>query len=239
MNVAVILAGGLGLRLATEPGLPKQFHILNGKPVLIHTLEVFEAHHEIDRICVVCLAEWEGFLSQCLVKSGIKKVTDIVTGGKTRRHSILNALEMLRQSCAARDVILIHDGVRPFVSADLVSRTIAATKRYGSVTAAFHNYEALLLSEDGKRAVGILPRNTIYDIQTPQGFFFELGLECYLEAEKEQIPDDVSGGDMFLALGRQVHMVSGSKANMKLTTRDDMEFLKALDLMMQTRISNP
>lgn len=235
MNTAIILAGGTGQRMADSVGVPKQFFQLNGKPVLIHTLEIFDRHPGVDAICLVCLPEWETFVRDQLVKWRIEKVRNIISGGASRRESIKNGLESLVGKCSPDAIIVVHDGVRPFVTPELISNVIAATRKHNSVTTVYHNYEALLVSSSGLKSSSIVPRSNIYDIQTPQGFRFKSGLENYRLAEAKQIDESISGGDMFITLGQTVYMVEGSKANMKLTTGGDMDLLLALDALNQKK----
>ena len=116
MNIAVIFAGGIGSRMKSK-SKPKQFLLMHGKPIIIHTLEIFEAHDEIDAIVVSCVEEWIPYLVDLIQKYNIKKVKKAVHGGETGQLSIYNGL------CAAEEVaggqksiVLIHDGVRPLIN---------------------------------------------------------------------------------------------------------------------------
>ena len=122
MNSAVIFAGGTGSRMNSKV-LPKQFLKIYGKPVIIHTLEVFENCDEIDEIIVVILQGWERYLQCLLEQYCITKVKKVVTGGETGQQSIYNGLKEIRDG-----IVLIHDGVRPFISSKLIKENIEMCK---------------------------------------------------------------------------------------------------------------
>lgn len=230
MIIAVILAGGTGRRLSKHLPIPKQFIELVGKPLLMHTAEVFDRHPDVDAIYLTCLSGWEDYVRACLARFDIAKVRDVVIGGASRRHSILATLERLAAEHSPDDIVLVHDGVRSFLSPDIVTRVIAATREHGSAVAAYPNYESILVSRDGATVSQLLPRTHLYDIQTPQGFSLRFGLDSYREAERigVDVANEMSGGDLFALLGRNVRLVEGARINMKLTTDDDMRLWRAM-----------
>ena len=117
MNVALIIAGGVGKRMKQD--IPKQFILVNDKPVLLYTLESFENHPVIDAIMVVCLNGWQQILAGYAKKYNITKLQWIVTGGETAQESIRNGVEALKDVCGEEDTVIIHDGIRPIID-DLV-----------------------------------------------------------------------------------------------------------------------
>ena len=131
MNTALIFAGGTGSRMKNKDK-PKQFLELNGKPIIIHTIEHFDEHPEIDAIVVVCLESWIDFLRNKLEKFNIKKVVNIVPGGMSGQESIRNGLFAIRDFVVGKEenpIVLIHDGVRPLINAKLISDTVCKKKR--------------------------------------------------------------------------------------------------------------
>lgn len=126
---AIVLAGGLGNRMGDSIDVPKQFYLLNGKPILIHTLEVFERHPEVDIVCVVCLAGREEYLRESLERFGIRKVGPIVTAGEVRQGSVYNGLKALEGVCRPDDIVIVHDGVRMFIFPELITEIINAVDR--------------------------------------------------------------------------------------------------------------
>ena len=131
MNIAIITAGGTGQRMHTK-NLPKQFLRLYGKPILIYTLEQFDRHEEIDEIILVCVEEYIPYCSKLLEEYKIKKVSSIVSGGKSGFESIHNGLFECSTRYSDDDIVLIHDGVRPLIDKDTISNNITAVKEYGS-----------------------------------------------------------------------------------------------------------
>ena len=131
MNIALIFAGGTGTRMHNT-GLPKQFIELYGKPIIIYTLEIFQKHKDIDAIVIPCVSGWEDYLGELVEKYHITKVTKILTGGKDTQESKMIALDYLKDRCQPDDIILLHDAVRPIISADLISANIASVKAYGN-----------------------------------------------------------------------------------------------------------
>jgi 2-C-methyl-D-erythritol 4-phosphate cytidylyltransferase len=119
MNIAVIFAGGAGQRMKTV-SRPKQFLELNGKPIMVYTLDLFDNHPMIDGIVCVCIESWIPFLEKQLKKFEINKVKVIVPGGDTGQDSIYIGLKEAKKNCSSDDIVLIHDGVRPFINADLI-----------------------------------------------------------------------------------------------------------------------
>ena len=127
MVTAVIFAGGIGERMNSR-ARPKQFLEIHGKPIIIYTVEIFERHPEIDNICVVCLESWINELKHQLERNYIKKVKYIVPGGSTGHDSVYNGLVAIKDDMKENDLVVIHDGVRPLITDELVSENIRVGK---------------------------------------------------------------------------------------------------------------
>lgn len=149
MNIGVIFAGGVGKRMNSRVK-PKQFINVYGKPIIIHTLEVFEEHEEIDGIVVACLKDWIPYLEELLEKFNIKKVKKIVPGGSSGQESIYNGLVAAEELAAGeKSVVLIHDGVRPLIYHRTISDNIASVKEHGSaITSVTVKETVLVVSKD-------------------------------------------------------------------------------------------
>ena len=144
MNIAIIFAGGSGVRMGA--GVPKQFLEINGKPILIHTLQLFEEHEEIDRIYLAMNADYIRYAQQLALDYRIDKLAAIVPGGETAQDSIYNALKKAAEENPEDSIVLIHDGVRPVVAYEVISENIEAVKEYGSAITSTLCYETILLS---------------------------------------------------------------------------------------------
>ena len=226
MAIALIIAGGSGNRMQQD--IPKQFLIVNEKPVIVYTLEAFQNHSEITAIGVVCLKGWEQILRAYANQFNISKLKYIIPGGKTGQESIRNGLFELEKNFSFEDIVLIHDAIRPLVSAEIISDCIKKTKKYGCGIAAIPCVEAMMQTEDGYTATRSYPREYLKRTQTPQGF--RLGDICDLhrEALKKGIMDSVASCTLMTEMGRQVYFSAGSEKNIKLTTVEDIDILRAL-----------
>ena len=130
MNIALIIAGGSGERMHQD--IPKQFLSINDRPVIVYTLEAFEHHPEIDEIAVVCIEGWEQVLMAYARQFGITKLKSVIPGGDCGQASIRNGVYALEESHSKDDIILIHDAIRPLVSAEIISDCIRVTSMYGN-----------------------------------------------------------------------------------------------------------
>ena len=228
MNIALILAGGLGLRMNQEGEPPKQFYVLGEKPVIIHTLDRFESHHDIDAVCVVCLPTWEVYLRSLIESYGIKKTRWIIAGGETRQSSVYNGLCTLEKECSPQDTIIVHDGVRPFITTHIISQNIATANEHGNAMTGMRSTDTLVSSHDGRSAAHAMERDSTYSIQTPQTYNLGYGLDLYRRAYASNITSAINCCELFIELGEQVYIVDGRKTNIKLTTRDDIAYLRFL-----------
>ena len=226
-NVAMISAGGVGARMQQD--IPKQFINVNNKPVIIYTLETFQNHPSIDAISVVCLEGWHDVLRAYAKQFGITKLENIVNGGKQGQDSIRNGI----QDIASRhsdpdDIVLIHDAIRPMVSAEIISDNIRVCRKYGNATTVVPCNTAMLKSEDDLVSEEQLFRNTVKMTQTPQSFFVQDLLSAHQEALEKGIVASVATSTMYIELGRKVYLSTGSEKNLKITTTDDIEIFTAL-----------
>ena len=225
-NIALIIAGGSGARM--HQSIPKQFLSVNERPVIIYTLEAFQRHADIDAIAVVCIEGWEQVLWAYAKQFNIAKLKYVVPGGKNGQDSIRNGVFELEKHYGPEDIVLIHDSIRPMVSADIISDCIVKTKKFGCAIATIPCAEAMLQTEDGLSSTGSYPRDHVKRTQTPQGF--PLGKICDLHrrALEKGITNSVASCTLMIEMGEQVHFSMGSEKNIKLTTVDDIDIFKAL-----------
>lgn len=226
MNIALIIAGGRGMRMGQE--IPKQFLTVHDKPVIAYTLEAFEKHPDIDAIAVVCVEGWESILSAYARQYRITKLKHIFPGGANGQGSIRNGVFGLEKIYGPEDIVLIHDAIRPMVSQDIISGCIATTREHGSAIVTVPCQEAMLETEDQLSTHSSYPRENLKRTQTPQGF--PLGVICaaHREALEKGITNSVASCTLMVELGWTIWFCAGSEKNIKLTTPDDMEIFKAL-----------
>ena len=225
-TIALIIAGGAGLRMGQD--IPKQFLTVNEKPVIVYTLEAFQNHAEIDSIVVVCVEGWERVVEAYAKQFNITKLEFVVTGGKNGQDSIRNGLFYLEDKFDQNDVVLIHDAIRPMVSAEIISDCIVKTRKYGNAITCIPCAEAMLETEDSISSTGSYPRDKLKRTQTPQGF--HLGDICQLhrDAFDAGITNSVASCTLMIEMGKKVYFSSGSEKNIKLTTVEDIDIFKAL-----------
>ena len=227
MNIALIIAGGIGARMQQD--IPKQFINVNNKPVIIYTLEVFQSHPSIDAISVVCLEGWHDVLRAYAKQFGITKLENIVNGGPNGQDSIRNGIQdVASRHCGKDDIVLIHDAIRPLVSAEIISDNIRVCRQYGNATTVIPCNTAMLKSENDIVSETQLLRNTVKMTQTPQSFFVQDLLAAHEEALAKGITASVASCTMYIELGRKVFLSRGSEKNIKITNSEDIEIFTAL-----------
>lgn len=219
-NIAIIFAGGTGSRMGSE--LPKQFLKVNGNEIIIHTLNRFEENENIDEIYVACISDWIPYLENLVKRSSITKVKRIFPGGKTGQDSIFIGLsEVLKVHDNA--IVLIHDGVRPLITNEVINRCIEGVNMYGNAITATPCFETPIVSSDGILVESMPERKTVYTAQAPQCFYLQDLYNVHVEERKtnpnyEGIVD--SCGLMF-KYGVKCHLIEGNRGNIKVTTPED------------------
>lgn len=226
MNVALILAGGNGKR--TEQDIPKQFINVYEKPIIIHTLEIFEKHPDIDMIVVSCLEGWQDILRAYARNSNISKLEKVVCGGNNGQESTKNGITALQGICNDDDIIIIHDAIRPMVTEEIISDCIVKCRQFGSGLSAVRCQETIMRSQNGVNSNEGIARSEIMRVQTPQAYRYGKALWAHREAEKRNITDTVYMNTLMLELGENLYFSMGSNKNIKITTLDDLDIFKAL-----------
>jgi len=166
---------------------PKQFLELHGKSILLHTIEHFEFHPDIDFIVVACLENWIGILKNELYRFGIKKVRWIVRGGETVQKSIYNALKKIEDNIELEDddIVLLHDGVRPLINQQLISQNIESVKKYGSGITMAYQYETVATVNGEGFVNQVIDRNAARIAKAPQSFYIKDVIEAHKKALSE------------------------------------------------------
>lgn len=209
---------------------PKQFLVLDGKPVLVHTLDLFESHPRVDSIYLVVGAGYEPKVGEICAAYGIGKIRGITVGGDTAQESIYAGLKYVSVREPADSIVLLHDGVRPYVTPDVISANIEAVERYGSAITYTPCYETIVLSGDGARIDAIPFRRESYTAQAPQSFRLGDILDAHerIRSRPEGYADMVDQATICFTLGIPVHLVPGNRGNVKVTTPEDLVTLEAL-----------
>jgi len=220
-NYVIIVAGGKGLRMGSD--VPKQFLPVGGKPVLMHTLETFHSADDELRIILVLPAETQSYWQELCNEHQFSVPHQIATGGETRFHSVGNGLALIPDG-EEESVVGVHDGVRPFVSKEVILRCYKVAREQGTAIPVVPVVETLrqVLPEGDSLTVD---RNLYRLVQTPQVFRVGILKEAYRQPYLPSFTDDAS---VVEALGHRIALVDGNRENVKITTPSDLIFAERL-----------
>lgn len=227
-TVAIVLAAGRGKRMQSD--VAKQYLLVRNKPVLYYSLKAFQDSLVDEIILVTAESEIAYCKDEIVEKYEFSKVSQIVAGGKERYHSVHNGLK----ACKDADIVLIHDGARPFVDDAIIARNINMVKEYGACVTGMPVKDTIKIS-DAEGFVQETPRrDLIWTIQTPQTFRYDLirnAYDTFLNNEEENcklynVTDDAMVAELFGGL--KVKLVEGSYNNVKITTPEDMVLAEAI-----------
>lgn len=239
MNVAIVIAGGVGSRMGQE--IPKQFIHIDDKPVIIYTLKAFQVHPQIDAIEVVCIDGWQDVLKAYARQFGITKLKWVTTGGETGQESIRNGVFNLESELSDADIAVIHDGVRPMLESEVLTDVIRVAQKYGNAVSALPYNEQIFLADqdDPSTTKKFIPRETLRRVSTPQAYRYGKLLESYKRAFAEKIGIYGSSytNTMMVELGEILHFSAGSDKNLKLTNPENLDTFRAY-LALQKGKSN-
>jgi len=227
MNIALLIAGGVGNRMGQD--IPKQFLVVEDKPIIVYTLEAFQKDPNIDEIAVVCLDGWQSYLQSYANQFNITKLKQIIPGGNSGHESIRNGVMALAENHDENDIVLIHDAIRPMVSTDIIDNCIATTIKYGNAIVCIPCCEVMLSVENknSTSSTSNYDRDRLKRTQTPQAFHLKDLVTVHNKAKELGI-EGVASASLFVEMGYEVHICPGSEKNIKITTPDDIEIFKAL-----------
>jgi len=224
MNYALIVAGGSGKRFGNI--IPKQFLLVNNRPLLFYTVEAFNKVKEIDGIILVVHKDYVDEVEQYRLKYNLNKIIMVTEGGETRQESVFKGLEAIKSLGGKdNDIILIHDGARPLIDEKIIINNINECKKYGAVETAIVSTDTIVKSKDGETISSVENRNELFSVQTPQTFTFKIIYEAH---EKNQNNDASDDAQLVRLLNHEVRIVKGNKLNFKITTQEDLELFKSI-----------
>ena len=228
MNIGVIFAGGTGTRMNSKEK-PKQFLEIFNKPIIIHTLEHFQYHEDIDAIVIACLKEWIPYLEELIYKYRIDKVKKIVEGGKTGQISIYNGLNAAKEiSSDEKNIVLIHDGVRPLINKELISKNIKCVEENGSaITTGIVKETIVVINED--ESIEYVPDRAYSRVaKAPQSFWLEDILKAQNLAIEKGWTNEIDSCTLMRKIGYTMATIDGPYDNIKITTPDDFFTMRAI-----------
>ena len=217
MISAIILAGGKGKRMNSS--ISKQFIEIKGKPIIYYTIKKFNDNKKIDNIIVVLSQEEIEYFKENILKKYDLKVDKIVVGGAERQDSVYNGLKSLENS--ETDIVLIHDGARPFISDRIIDEGIKYAAIYGACAPGVMPKDTINIKDENNFSINTPNRETLVSIQTPQAFKFSEILECHkkVQIDKLVVTDDTMVAEKY---GNKVYLYDGEYTNIKVTTPEDL-----------------
>lgn len=231
MNIAIIFAGGTGQRLKSgQDATPKQFLKIHNKPIIIHTLELFQEHPQIDKIYIAIHPDYYDYMSELVKHYYITKTAGIVEGGATGQDSIYNALKLAQSQNPDDSIVLIHDGVRPNITPEVITQNIECATKNGNAITSTSCFETILISENGINPKHVPYRKNTYSAQAPQSFRLGEIVQAHKTTRKTNpnYTDIVDSCTLYKTLGKETYMIKGNRGNIKITTIEDLYILRAL-----------
>lgn len=237
MNVAIILAGGKGVRLGLN--VPKQFAEVLGKPVIAYTLDIFQQHPEIDAIEIVCVKGYFDEMWEICRKYGLTKVKWIVEGGASFQESVLKGVQGLEGICADDDIVTIHTGVAPFLDPDFLTDNLRVCREKGNAITSYPLYSlAGMKNEENPGMTNVwFDRDSIVCLKNPHSVRYALIRDMYKEAVKTGLIDKVKPYTTTLMFHMKIpiYLSKGSQMNIKITKKEDLDLFEAFVMMKQKR----
>jgi len=228
MNYAIILSGGIGSRMRND-GFPKQYIEVDGKPILIYTLEKFNRNISVDKIIIVAASQWHQQILEWIDKYAITKFYGFAAAGETRQESILNGLNVCEKNIVNKiDNVIIHDAVRPLLSDALISNCFNSLEYSDGCMPVLPINDTVYQSFDGSKISNLLDRSTLFAGQSPEAFNLQKYLKINKAASKEELESTKGSSEIAYKNGLDVALIKGEEMNFKLTTPVDLNRFKAI-----------
>lgn len=225
-NYVILLAGGVGKRMNSE--IPKQFIEIDGKPIIVYSIENFQRNPQIAKIIVVCIKDWIDELKNIVAKYSLSKVEWIIEGGNTCHDSIKNGVFFLRDKMAPDDYVIIHDAVRPILPQKAIDEVIKVAHKQGNASSSIVCHPPIVYTEDFKSGITDIDREHVMLTASPQVFKYSLVLKCYERAEQDNRHDFTFTSSLLIYCGERVYFAKGTTSNIKITTKEDLALFEAL-----------
>jgi len=225
-NYVVLLAGGVGKRMGGD--IPKQFMEVDGKPIIVYSIENFQKNPQIEKILVVCVKDWIDHLRELIAKYALTKIEWIVEGGNTGHDSIRNGVFFLKDKIDADDFIIVHDAVRPILPQKAIDEVLRVAHENGNASSSIVCHPPIVYTEDGKSGITDIDREHVMLTASPQVYKYSLALKCYEKAEKENKHDFTFTSSLLIHYGERVYFAKGTTSNIKVTKKEDLALFGAL-----------
>ncbi len=225
-NYVILLAGGVGKRMGLE--IPKQFMEVDGKPIIVYTIEKFQRNPQIEKIVVVCINDWINHLKELIRKYNLSKVEWITEGGNTGHDSIRNGVFFLRDKIEADDFIIVHDAVRPILPQRAIDEVLRVAHENGNASSSIQCHPPIVYTEDFKSGITDVDREHVMLTASPQAYKYSLALKCYEKAEEENRHNFTFTSSLLIHCGERVYFAKGTTSNIKITQKEDIALFEAL-----------
>lgn len=225
-NYVILLAGGVGKRMQSE--IPKQFLEVDGKPIIVYTIENFQRNEQIEKIVVVCVKDWIEHLRNLIQEYSLTKVEWITEGGDTGHDSIRNGVFFLKDKIEPDDFIIVHDAVRPILPQKAIDEVIRVAHENGNASSSIVCHPPIVYTEDFKSGIRDVDREHVMLTASPQMFRYDLALKCYEKAEQENKHNFTFTSSLLIHYGERVYFAKGTTSNIKVTQKEDLALFGAL-----------
>lgn len=226
MRTALVLAGGTGSRMGE--GIPKQYRVVAGKPIIQYVLEVLAVSECIDAIQIVADEMWHMYIKEMMSDNVLRKFRGFSMPGETRQGSVLNGLKDIEILHPETETVLIHDAARPLLSVELIGKCFGALKGHDGVLPVLPMKDTVYYSENGTNVSSLLERPKIYAGQAPEVFRFRKYLEANEKLSEERFREICGSTEPAIEAGMDVVMIPGDEMNFKITTSQDMARLEEI-----------
>lgn len=226
MNYVILLAGGVGKRMGAD--IPKQFIKVEGKPIIVYSIENFQRNEQIEKIVVVCVKDWIDYVKELVKEYSLTKVEWIIEGGSTGHDSIKNGVFFLKDKVNPDDYIIVHDAVRPILPQKAINEVLRVAHEKGNASSSIACHPPIVYTEDGESGVRDVDREHVMLTASPQAYKFSLALSCYEKAEAENKNNFTFTSSLLIHYGERVYFAKGTTSNIKVTKKEDIALFEAL-----------
>lgn len=225
-NFVILLAGGVGKRMHSD--IPKQFIEVDGKPIVVYTIEKFQKNDQVDKIVVVCVKDWIDYLKELVAKYSLTKVQWVIPGGNTGHESISNGVLFLEDKINPEDFVIVHDAVRPVVPQGAIDELLRVAHEHGNASSSTVCHPPIVYTDDFVSGIKDIDREHVMLTASPQAFNYALVSKCYRQAREEDRNDFTFTSSLLIHCGERVYFARGTLNNIKITTREDLALFQAL-----------
>lgn len=226
MNYVILLAGGVGKRMGAD--IPKQFIKVEGKPIIVYSIENFQRNEQIEKIVVVCVKDWIDYVKELVKEYSLTKVEWIIEGGSTGHDSIKNGVFFLKDKVNPDDYIIVHDAVRPILPQKAINEVLRVAHEKGNASSSIACHPPIVYTEDGESGVRDVDREHVMLTASPQAYKFSLALSCYEKAEADNKNNFTFTSSLLIHYGERVYFAKGTTSNIKVTKKEDIALFEAL-----------